>query len=249
MANYASFSDESTTIHSFFLDSRPEANIAFDPRIRRNFDQLISQRQEEATGETHSQFYSSVFENIKEKLFIVSETDEIELTDSEKNEYNSKYTDGSEIISILKKQIADIYMKKSEHEVIVQEKKRLYTTFCNNMTSYLNTISEISNEPEDIQFKELLNNRINWYYQKLDLENLINTENQLKKEFSFLKKTIKQIINISPTICSICMENQVGYYIVPCGHTMCGQCKTNTERNKKCHYCRQEKTNVCKLYL
>lgn len=247
MANYAPYSSESSTLNSFFLDGTP---VGFDPRVSRNFDELVSQRQEH-TESNCSQFYNSVFENIKEKIFIVSESDDIEITNDEIKQYQLKYNDESvlEAVSTLKQQIAELYLKKTEHELLVEEKRRIYKSFCNNVESHLNSISEISDDPEDTQLKELLNNRINWYYQKLDLDNLINTENELKKELTFLKKTIKQFVKISPTICSICMEHEIAWFIDPCGHTMCASCKTNVEKSKKCHYCRTEKTKLNRLYL
>jgi len=251
MENYGPFSEN---LHSFFSQTDPRLNRSFDePRLNRNFEELVTQRGElsfEAESEpTDQNFYNSVFENIKEKLFIVSESDDIEISPEEIITYKSKYNieDHFKAITKLKKQISSLYLKKTEHEVLLQEKRRKYTSFCENIKNCVLFIDEMNDQDDTL--KQLLNERINWYYNELDIDNFINMEYNLKKEFTFLKKSIKEFVRISPTVCSICMEHEISWFIDPCGHTMCEQCKVNTERTQRCHYCRTEKQKLNRLYL
>ena len=119
MENYGPFSEN---LHSFFSQTDPRLNRSFDePRLNRNFEELVTQRGElsfEAESEpTDQNFYNSVFENIKEKLFIVSESDDIEISPEEIITYKSKYNieDHFKAITKLKKQISSLYLKKTEH--------------------------------------------------------------------------------------------------------------------------------------
>ncbi len=246
MEQYAPFSSNESNIHSLFT--------YIDPRLNRNFEELVTQRGElSETSETSQNYYNSVFENIKEKLFIVSESDDIEITSDEENHYIEKYDieNTHTVLSKIKQEISELYLKKIEHDLILQERKRLYSSFCENIRTCIQAISAITTQetPKDNQLRGLLNERIDWYYRELDLDNLVNKEYTLKKELTFLKKTIKEILHFAPTTCSICMEREVSWFIDPCGHTMCSQCKVTTDTARRCHYCRIEKTKVNRLYL
>lgn len=51
--------------------------------------------------------------------------------------------------------------------------------------------------------------------------------------------------------CSICFEEQPSHVITPCGHVMCGTCKTkmNDGRARVCHVCRGYIRDFIKFYL
>ena len=50
------------------------------------------------------------------------------------------------------------------------------------------------------------------------------------------------------TICQICLENQIEYFIDPCGHTICKKCAEKTLNTPNCHYCRTKKNELKKLF-
>ena len=55
---------------------------------------------------------------------------------------------------------------------------------------------------------------------------------------------------IIPTItCQVCLENQIEYFVDPCGHTICKVCKVECEKLKNCHYCRTPRNGYKRLYL
>jgi hypothetical protein len=113
-------------------------------------------------------------------------------------------------------------------------------------------ISEIVKDPseKDIQLRDLLNERTEWYYKELEMDALVEEEIELVSEFDFLKQTLADLSGLSgPTLCSICMENQVSWFIDPCGHTLCKECKIKTEKMSQCHYCREQKMKYGRLYL
>ena len=220
-----------------------------DTRITRNFEELITERGHD------DKIYNSVFEKIKEKLFISSESDDIELTELDKLTFNKKYnvTESQNVISKLKLEIAKLYIKQTEHELIIQEKRKLFETFCLNISNTIKSISDITyneSSEEDLKLQTLLNERIDWYYNTLNLEKLIDEEYSIKSEFYYLKTTLIELSALqSPILCSICMENQISWFIDPCGHTLCDSCKTKSMNLQTCHYCRSTRTKFNKLYI
>ena len=228
--------------HEFSLTSN-------DSRITRNFEELVTERGKD------DKIYNSVFEKIKEKLFISSESDDIELTELDKLTFNKKYniTESQNVISKLKLEIAKLYIKQTEHELIIQEKRKLFETFCLNISNTIKSIADITyneSSEEDLKLQTLLNERIDWYYNTLNLEKLIDREYSIKSEFYYLKTTLIELSALqSPVLCSICMENQITWFIDPCGHTLCDGCKTKSMNLDRCHYCRSLKTKFNKLYI
>ena len=68
-------------------------------------------------------------------------------------------------------------------------------------------------------------------------------------EYSFFKNLLRSINDISPCgICQICMENQVGYFIDPCGHAICYSCNGKT-KSLLCPFCRTHISSYKKMYL
>ena len=142
-----------------------------------------------------------------------------------------------------------IYNRKIEIEIELENKTKYYNDFLKNVKTLISNINEINHE-DDEQLNLLLTNRIEWYYNYLNLEQLIKEQFNIVAEFSYLKSTITNFntINLS-TICSICLEKQVTWFIDPCGHSLCDECKAKTEQAVNCHYCRNRKTKYNRLYL
>ena len=222
-----------------------------DTRVSRNFDELITERGENSFFS--DKIYQSVFDKIQQKLFICSELDDVHLTEADEALYSFKYdiSEKQESINTLKQDIAKMYIKKTEHEILIQERKKLFETFCTNIRASISSIQAISDNCEnDTNLSNLLNERIEWYYNKLELDKLVDIDYQIKSEFYFLKKTIKELSGInSVVLCSICMENQIAWFIDPCGHTLCEGCKIKTNSAHNCHYCRTLRTKFNRLYI
>jgi hypothetical protein len=245
--------NDNVNVSNFILDFSDSSDI----RTERNFEQLITERgsmvaENEVTTEQRN--YNEIFENIKDKIFILQEHYEIELLESEKENFSKKYNipDVTSVINKLKKDVSILFVKKTELDITISERKNLYMLFCNNINSSLKCINDMVPEKtnEDIKLKEILQDRIEWYYKELGIEKLIDDEYKIKSEFEFLKKTMIQLSGISvPGLCSICLEHQVSWFIDPCGHTICNNCKLNTEKNNNCHYCRSKKTKLNRIYL
>jgi hypothetical protein len=220
-----------------------------DNRITRNLQELISER----GGEQKA--YDNVFKKIREKLFVISEGDDIDLTETDKLAFTKKYnlTQSQTTINDLKQKIAELYLKKTEHEIVVEERRKLFETFCVNISNSLQSIDGITQgelTAQDQQLRDVLEERIDWYYSKLELDKLIDQEYHLKSEFHFVKKTLQELSAIHPSVlCSICMENQIDWFIDPCGHTLCETCKTRTQNKLLCHYCRTPRIKFNRLYL
>ena len=220
-----------------------------DNRITRNLQELISERGCEQKA------YDNVFRKIREKLFVISEGDDIDLTETDKLAFTKKYnlTQSQTTINDLKQKIAELYLKKTEHEIVVEERRKLFETFCVNISNSLQSIDGITQgelTAQDQQLRDVLEERIDWYYSKVELDKLIDQEYHLKSEFHFVKKTLQELSAIHPSVlCSICMENQIDWFIDPCGHTLCETCKTRTQNKLLCHYCRTPRIKFNRLYL
>jgi len=69
-----------------------------------------------------------------------------------------------------------------------------------------------------------------------------NEINNLKKEIRELNIRLKNNKNL----CSICYENKINICCIPCGHTYCDICISNT---KNCYNCRSSITRINKIFI
>jgi hypothetical protein len=238
-ANFAYVDSDLMPINaSILVDTR--SLVDQDPRARRNFDQLIEDR-----GSLNTNYYNCVFEKIKEKLFTLIEP-EVPLTNEEVNVYSEKHNSKvfSENISKFKETIAEMYQKKLEINSKIENAKESYNSFLTDISSFLHKIEESE------LLKEHLNLEIEKYYLKLDIPNLMKESAEINKEFEFLRKTLSEFSKICPpTICTVCYDRQVSWFIDPCGHTICTECKDKCQLKSDCHMCRMKRNNYKRLFL
>lgn len=58
-------------------------------------------------------------------------------------------------------------------------------------------------------------------------------DNQLHEERSNLSDAIATVNKLSVAMrCQICLTNEVTHVLAPCGHTICGDCSAQLQRNK-----------------
>ena len=244
--SYSNFSSDNTYVYTYRLSNYDE------DRYERNFDQLITERGEDTFIENNTNnFYKEIFDKIRDKLFTLGECD-IDIIEKERKIYTEKYKidELNDSINEFKKNITFLYNKKIELEIEIENKTKNYNDFCNHIKELIKNINSFNGPEEDIQLKEMLSKRIDWYYEHLNLENLMNEKFQVVSEYSFLKTTINNLQSINySTVCNICLENQVSWFIDPCGHSLCEDCKTKTEKTSTCHYCRTKKIKHNKFYF
>ena len=250
--NVNSFS--SVNNNDYYLLESSSSNVNFTiPRFDRTFEQLITERGDnfnENNFNFNDNTFNEIFEKIKEKIFILGDCD-FELIESDRKKYSKKYEteDINVIINNLKKNIVLLYNKKIELEIEIENKTKIYNDFLMNINSLITSINGIEHE-DNKQLNILLKNKIDWYYNYLNLDKLISEQFDIISEFSYLKSTIKNFNSISiSSICAICLEKQVSWFIDPCGHAVCDDCKTKSEPSIYCHYCRNKKTKYNRLYL
>ena len=240
----------------YLIESEPGSSSSSSNNYNRTFEQLITERGEEYDVNNvnninnNNSIFNNIFEKIKEKIFILGDCD-IELIESDRKKYSKKYEieDINIIIYNFKKNIVLLYNKKIELEIEIENKTKIYNDFLMNINSLITSINGIEHE-DNKQLNTLLKNKIDWYYNYLNLDKLISEQFDIISEFSYLKSTIKNFNSISNTvICSICLEKQVSWFIDPCGHTICDDCKNKSEISANCHYCRHKKTKYNRLYL
>lgn len=222
-----------------------------DSRVNRSFETLITER----NVNDDNSLYSHVFKEIKNKLFNLNEIPDIpKLTDEQKSSFNDKYFSSalSNNINRVKKLVVNFYNKKIELEITIEQNKNRYETFCKNITDSIKSIDSIITieTEQDTALKESLNDRINWYYSELKLDALKKEYSDILLEYSYIKGILTEISSVMPTgICSICLENQVTYFIDPCGHTICTNCKDKSKNLSVCHFCRSNIIVFKRLYL
>lgn len=230
--------------------------INYDPRFNRNFDEMVSER-----IDTHG-FYTNVFETIKNKLYTISDT-EPNLSEVKKIEYEHKYQFGhfNNLTDILKKTIVEFYQNKIKIEQEFETNKIKYENFSKNILQTIIAINDVNGvnnvnnvngtlSEQDTHFKDILIERINWYYTELNLENLKNQCDELNNEFIYIKSFMLQLSSMTNNIiCQICQENQITHFIDPCGHTICGICKDRSDRMIHCHFCRAKTNSYKKLFF
>ena len=153
--------NESFSSSSVNLSTEPYNFQLDDNRLLRNFDTLITERQEFVFQEEEEPFIKfNLYDTIQEKMFAITEGDDVDLTEENKKEYTEKYNilDTKNTIKQLKDNISKAYFKKIEHSVLIQERRRIYTSFCNNILESIKYIDQIVKNPtdEDNQLKILL---------------------------------------------------------------------------------------------
>jgi hypothetical protein len=235
---------------SNYFASFGENSDPFIPNYNRTFEDLVTERGDMPiifTSESESNVnYNIIFDKIKSKLFklnTVNNTNIHNFDDIKK--FKDEFTE-------LKKSTCVIYMNFMKTETELNNAKEKYTTFCEHLKNCIHSINLCGkNDDTDILIKQMLEKKIEQYYTNLDMDKLIENYNNANTEFEKLKYKINTISGsiIPSTTCQICLENQVEYFIDPCGHTICKSCKTLCETNTLCHYCRTIKTRYKRLYI
>jgi hypothetical protein len=139
-------------------------------------------------------------------------------------------------------------MEADSQLTIVREK---FNSFSESIKKCIENISQTPCD-SDNQLKELLEEKIEKFYSILEIDALIDNFYKKLEQFEKTKYKISLISGtfLPTTICQICMENQVDYFIDPCGHTICRLCKSTCEnKTNKCHYCRTVRNSYRKIYL
>jgi len=237
-----------TPFASFSEDS---VNDILRPHIiSRTFEELITERGDLNINFTNDSKnfvdYTTLFDNIKEKLFKINNVKEIDITNCEDiKKFREDYHN-------LKKTICNVYMDLMDAETKLNEAKEKYTTFCESIKNCIHFVHNSGTEDEnDLLIKNILEKKTDTYYISLNIEQLIKNFEKSYHEFEKLKCKITIISGtiLPSTICQICLEHQVEYFIDPCGHTICKHCKIICEQLTDCHYCRTNKKGYKRLYL
>jgi len=88
-------------------------------------------------------------------------------------------------------------------------------------------------------------------FDKHDIENDYNKLIDSLKKISILTdmfSTIRQMVNASSEpLCSICIQNIVGFVSIPCGHTFCESC--SNRQTMTCYICRVPVRERAKIYF
>jgi hypothetical protein len=225
--------------------------------VNRTFEELISERGDlniyfSNTSNTSNTSglsidYNTLFEKIKTKLLRIDTISDIDITNCPIiNKYREDFL-------ALKKNICDIYLDYMKSETELNEAKEKYTTFCESIKNCVHFIHKTGTADEnDILIKEMLEKKIEDYYEKLNISFLIQNFDEKRLDFEKTKYKISTITGalLPTTICQICLENQVDYFVDPCGHTICKTCKNTCEnKSKNCHYCRTVKNGYKRLYI
>jgi len=236
----------------FVIDSDDSYQDFNQRRLTRNFEELITERGNLEIDEVQSKCrFENIFNNIKDKIFASSEGDDLDITESERKSIEEKYNlnQSKQTIKELKEKISELYIKKIEHSVMIEERRRLFKTFSKNIKASIESIEQMEPHDEDPELNRLLEKRINMYYHELGIEKMVECEYKLNSEFQVLRKTLIELSHVSLTQCMICLDRTVSWFIDPCGHTLCNECKEKTQEYKTCHYCRVKRTKFNKLYL
>jgi Zinc finger, C3HC4 type (RING finger) len=225
-----------------------------------DIDRLISERAMEeynfhySIDSQHSEvvMYNGIFSLIRNKLFIINDSEEITapdpvLLEEIKNKYS--FNNSSNTLTDFKRKVVVLHNKKIETEIIFSNNKKEYTKFTDNILILINTIKDFNTSGDEVLI-QLLTDKIQWYYSELKLESLKETINSLEKEYRIIKGLLSEFTGLLPaTACQICLENQINYFSDPCGHTICTECMEKSKGVRKCHFCRGSITSFKRLYL
>jgi hypothetical protein len=224
-----------------------------DSRVSRNFEELIMERNG-VQEDIDKSLYSHVFNEIKNKIFSMHEVENIpKLSETQREEMSKKYytSEFNNTINRIKKLLVNNFNKKIELEITLNENKKKFEDFSktiNDLILYIHDAPNSSSQDEDESLKTLLSNRINWYYSNLDIDSLKKQHAEVLREYSFFKELFCSFSEVTPGgMCGICLDNQVTYFIDPCGHTICTTCKDKLRNN--CHFCRARVNSIKRVYI
>ena len=238
----------------FFQELSNGNNEELETRINRNYELLLAERNQEISETNElvtNNLYNKIFNEIKNKLLIISEDNTESISESIKKEFMDSHnlTGTHEVINKLKKVIVELHNKKIELDILYNESSLKFKKFSDLVIATVNIIKD-SNDPDDTQLSDLLMDKIGRYFSILNLENLTNSVNSVNKEYSIIKELLLELSGTLPaTVCQICLENQINYFMDPCGHTICTYCKEKKPGLHKCHFCRANISTFKRLYL
>jgi hypothetical protein len=238
---------------SYFTDGVINFN---DNHVNRSFETLITERSQ---SDENSVAYSEFFKEIRNKLHTIYDPPVVSdlITDEQIEIFNKRYPSSSTLksnINSIKKSIVEFYDKKSKLEHDIEESQKKYQMFSESILTSIVYMYNITNNttetPEDIQLKDILMDRIQWYYSQLKIDSLKKEYADVLQEYSYLKGIITDISSVMPCgICQICLDEQVCFFIDPCGHTICENCKNRSKNNPNCSFCRTKVSKYLKMYL
>lgn len=222
--------------------------------LNRDFDAYITERESFlSVNNNNTNLYNRIFSTIRNKIFIMNEEENVQLDPDLVQEFKHKYSMeySTSFINEFKAKVVLLYNRKLEINITFEEHKRMYSQFTENIMTLTKNISETNNNSaEDEQLIELLTMKIEWYYNKLNLDSLKKEIDSINQEYEFVKALLAEFAGFIPaTICQICLERQIGYFIDECGHTLCSECMDKSKGIRKCHFCRKTINSFKRLYL
>jgi hypothetical protein len=166
-------------------------------------------------------------------------------------EQTDEMVEFKKIIDVLKNRLID---SKSKCEDALEEysiAKQKYTGFFDKFNTLYKSFDE--EEEQDTEFFKKIDEKMKKEFNKLNIDTLCKKYTDAFKNYGIVLIQLKSITGtiIPTTSCQICLENQVEYFLDPCGHTLCGTCKDNCDKTNrtKCHYCREPRKSYKKLFL
>jgi hypothetical protein len=191
--------------------------------------------------------YEEIFDKIREKIYFKqSKMEPMQLMQIEQNS-QIEQSEEFNILKNVKDKISKLYIKKIEIDEKINLAKKNNLLFTDTINNTINFFNEIEYDPN---LKDLLNKKVDLYFLNNNIENLMNESLIIDKELEDTKSLITLFSSFLPSVsCSICFDKQVEYFMDPCGHSVCKDCKIKCEVSNKCHYCRTVRKKFNKLYL
>jgi hypothetical protein len=162
-------------------------------------------------------------------------------------EENEEFAKIKECIISLKGKLNELKKNYEKSAQKFDDAIKEYKSKCPNFVSFKNETRNIT---------EVTDKKI-WFAKMFDKTSVLDIE-KIKKEYQdaytlyaghLMKiKTLSGSV-LPTTICQICFDNQVSFFIDPCGHTICTSCKENCEIRPKCHYCRAVRKEYKKIFI
>jgi len=162
-------------------------------------------------------------------------------------EENEEFAKIKECIISLKGKLNELKEKYEKSAEKFDNAIKEYKSKCPNFVLFKNETRNVT---------EVTDKKI-WFAKMFDKTSVLDIE-KIKKEYQdaynlyaghLMKiKTLSGSV-LPTTICQICFNNQVSFFIDPCGHTICTSCKENCETRPKCHYCRAVRKEYKKIFI
>lgn len=154
----------------------------------------------------------------------------------------------------LSEQVKELYTMYRELMTQISEKDnnlKVKLAVLDKIQPRLTMLLDLGVSEETKELQKQIETYLETVYRENNPEPLYRELLTLYKKFIYVRDLVSLLrLSASPDkepICGICLNDTVGYVLIPCGHTYCEMCVRR--QSNSCFMCRQPSTNKVKIFF